>query len=138
MNHRALPLNGVLRPEKDDGNSFIDLDRLFASVLRRAMTIGLATALFMMLGAAYLVFTTPVYTSMTQILLDENLARYAEEELASPQSKQQADTQISSAVEILKSNKMALRRGATRPRCTVRCSAPGAATTASTTATASR
>ncbi|MBU3962432.1 MAG: polysaccharide biosynthesis tyrosine autokinase [Alphaproteobacteria bacterium] len=109
MNHRALPLNGVLRPEKDDGDSFIDLDRLFASVLRRAMTIGLATALFVMLGVAYLVFTTPVYTSMTQILLDENLARYAEEELASPQSKQQADTQISSAVEILKSNKMALR-----------------------------
>ena len=109
MNHRALPLNGVLRPEKDDGDSFIDLDRLFASVLRRATTIGLATALFVMLGVAYLVFTTPVYTSMTQILLDENLARYAEEELASPQSKQQADTQISSAVEILKSNKLALR-----------------------------
>lgn len=109
MNHRDLPLNGVLRPEKDNDDSFIDLDRLFASVLRRATTIGLATALFVMLGVAYLLFATPVYTSMTQILLDESLARYAEEELASPQSKQQADTQISNAVEILKSNKLALR-----------------------------
>lgn len=109
MNQRTLPLNGVLHREKDDADSFIDLDRLFASILRRATTIGLTTAVFVVLGIAYLLVTTPIYTSMTQILLDEKLSRYAEEELASQQSKQQADTQISSAVEILKSNKLALR-----------------------------
>lgn len=109
MKHRALNLNGVLRPEKEDGDSFIDLDRLFASIYRRAWTIGIVTALFLALGIVYLLFTTPIYTSQTQILLDENLSRYAEEEPSSPQNRQQVDTRISSTVEILKSNKLALR-----------------------------
>ncbi|MDX3927021.1 MAG: polysaccharide biosynthesis tyrosine autokinase [Shinella sp.] len=109
MNQRSLPLNSVLHREKENSDSFIDLDRLIAVVFRRAGIIALSVALFAMLGIAYLVFTTPAYTSMTQILLDENLSRYAEDEQASPQSRQQADTQISSAVEILKSGTLALR-----------------------------
>ncbi|NKN37289.1 polysaccharide biosynthesis tyrosine autokinase [Agrobacterium sp. a22-2] len=109
MNERSLPLNSLLQREKDNSDSFIDLDRLAAAVLRRARIVMLSVALFIMLGIAYLVFATPIYTSQTQILLDENLSRYAEEEQASAQSRQQADTQISSAVEILKSGKMALR-----------------------------
>lgn len=109
MNERSLPLNSLLHREKDNSDSFIDLDRLVAAVLRRARIVMLSVALFIMLGIAYLVFATPIYTSQTQILLDENLSRYAEEEQASAQSRQQADTQISSSVEILKSGKMALR-----------------------------
>ncbi len=109
MHQRTIPLNGVLPREKDDSDSFIDLDRLLAAILRRAGLITLTAAIFVILGIAYLVFTTPIYTSMTQILLDENLSRFAQEEQTSVQGKQQADTQISSAVEILKSNKLALR-----------------------------
>ena len=111
MNQRTLPLNGMLQRKKEpDSDSFIDLDRLFASILRRAPTIGLATAVTVMLGIVYLVFSTSIYGSMTQILLDESRSRYADDELASQQqNKQQVDTQISSAVEILKSNELALR-----------------------------
>ncbi len=109
MNQKTLPMNGVPHQKREDSDSFIDLDRLFAAILRRATTIGVATAVFVFLGVAYLVASTAIYTSMTQILLDENRSRYAEENPASQLSRQQADTQISSAVEILKSNKLALR-----------------------------
>ncbi|RUV80045.1 chain-length determining protein, partial [Mesorhizobium sp. M1A.F.Ca.IN.020.32.1.1] len=61
-----------------------------------------------MLGVAYLLFATPTYTSMTQILLDENLSKFAEEE-PTPVNSQMLDTQIASAVEILKSGELALR-----------------------------
>ncbi|MBC2773146.1 polysaccharide biosynthesis tyrosine autokinase [Rhizobium sp. AQ_MP] len=108
----SLPLpshNAAMRANKDDSDSFIDLDRLLASAWRRRVMIALTTAAFLLLGVAYLVATVPVYTSMTQILLDEEMARYTQEELAPAQSRQQVDTQISSAVEILKSNKLALR-----------------------------
>lgn len=109
MNQKTLPRNGVPSHEPEDPGSFIDLDRLFAAVLRRATTIGLTTAVFLFFGIAYLVTSTSIYTSMTQILLDEDRARYAEDTPVSQQSKQQADIQISSAVEILKSNTLALR-----------------------------
>ncbi|MFA7412993.1 MAG: polysaccharide biosynthesis tyrosine autokinase [Rhizobium sp.] len=109
MNQKTLPMNGVPHQKREDSDSFIDLDRLFAAILRRATTIGVATAVFVFLGVAYLIASTAIYTSMTQILLDENRSRYAEENPASQLSRQQADTQISSAVEILKSNKLALR-----------------------------
>jgi succinoglycan biosynthesis transport protein ExoP len=64
--------------------------------------------LFIALGVVYLLFTTPYYTSMTQILLDENLSKFAEEEPA-PANSQLLDMQIASAVEILKSGELALR-----------------------------
>ena len=97
MHQRTVPHSQVFRKEPDPSDSFIDLDRLVAILARHARLIALTVALFLALGAAYLVFTTPVYTSMTQILLDENLSR------------QQADMRISSAVEILKSGRLALR-----------------------------
>lgn len=108
MHQRILSQNSVLQREPDSSDSFIDLDRLMVILARRARLIALAVALFIALGVAYLVFTTPIYTSMTQILLDENLSRYAEETEPSPQTSQQADMRISSAVEILKSGKLAL------------------------------
>lgn len=107
MQQRPVPLSSTLTavPQSD---SFIDLDRLAAIVARRYRMILLTVALAAALAGLYLLLATPVYTSATQILLDEDLAKYAEE--AQPvQSAQQVDQQISSAVEILKSNEMALR-----------------------------
>ncbi|MCM2473486.1 polysaccharide biosynthesis tyrosine autokinase [Rhizobium sp. CG5] len=109
MNERSLPLNSLLHRQKDNSDSFIDLERLLTAVMRRTRIVALSVALMVTLGIAYLVFATPIYTSQTQILLDDSLSRYAEEEETSAQSRQQADTQISSTVEILKSGKMALR-----------------------------
>ncbi|QRM57341.1 polysaccharide biosynthesis tyrosine autokinase [Sinorhizobium sp. BG8] len=108
MHQRSLPFNSVVSREAENADSFIDLDRLMVTVLRRAKAIAIFVVAFVLLGIAYLVTATPLYTSMTQILLDDELSRYADED-RSPQSRQEADTRISSAVEILKSNTLALR-----------------------------
>lgn len=108
MNQRSLPFNSVVPKDMEEADRFIDLDRLFSVVVRRARMVGAFVVLFLVLGIAYLVFTMPFYTSMTQILLDENLSKYAEEETP-PQSSQLLDTQMASAVEILKSGELALR-----------------------------
>lgn len=107
MNQRPLPLNTVPSLRSDDPDSFIDLNRLTAIVARRSRVAAVCVIVCFILGGIYLLFATPVYTSQTQILLDENLSKYAED-TPSPQSVQQADTQISSAVEILKSGELAL------------------------------
>ncbi|GMB80081.1 succinoglycan biosynthesis transport protein ExoP [Shinella zoogloeoides] len=109
MHQRTVPHSSILRREPDPSDSFIDLNRLLAILVRRARLIGLSVALAVALGIAYLLFATPVYTSQTQILLDEDLSRYAEESEPSPQSSQQIDMRISSAAEILKSGRLALR-----------------------------
>ncbi|KRD65974.1 polysaccharide biosynthesis tyrosine autokinase [Ensifer sp. ENS10] len=108
MNQRSLPFNSVVPREMEEPDRFIDLDRLFSVIVRRARLVGAFVVLFMALGAVYLVFATSFYTSMTQILLDENLSKYAEEQ-ATPQNSQLLDTQMASAVEILKSGELALR-----------------------------
>lgn len=109
MHHRTVPHSSVFRREPDPSDSFIDLNRLLTILLRRARLIALAVAVTVALGGVYLVFAMPIYTSMTQILLDEDLSRYAEENEPSPQSSQQVDMRIASAVEILKSGRLALR-----------------------------
>src|SRR5690606_1220847 len=109
MHHRTVPHSSVFRREPDPSDSFIDLNRLLTILLRRARLIALAVAVTVALGVVYLVFATPIYTSMTQILLDEDLSHYAEENEPSPQSSQQVDMRIASAAEILKSGRLALR-----------------------------
>ncbi|WP_421592719.1 polysaccharide biosynthesis tyrosine autokinase [Shinella sp. M27] len=109
MHQRTVPNRSILRREPDPSDSFIDLNRLLTILVRRARLIGLSVALAVALGVTYLVFATPVYTSMTQILLDEDLSRYAEESEPAPQSSQQVDMRIASAAEILKSGRLALR-----------------------------
>ncbi|MBP2549828.1 succinoglycan biosynthesis transport protein ExoP [Neorhizobium galegae] len=91
-----------------DQDSFIDLDRLFSALMRRIRLIGLCVLAAMVLAGLYLLMTPPAYTAMTQILIDENLSRYAENE-TDVQSAQQIDNRMSSAVEILKSKALALR-----------------------------
>ncbi len=107
--HQRTVSHSVFRREPDPADSFIDLNRLLTILVRRARLIALSVALAVALGVAYLLLATPVYTSMTQILLDEDLSRYAEESEPSPQSSQQIDMRMASAVEILKSGRLALR-----------------------------
>lgn len=109
MHQRTVSQSRILRREPEPPDSFIDLNRLMTILVRRARLIALSVMLAVTLAVAYLVFATPVYTSMTQILLDEDLSRYAEENEPSPQSSQQVDMRIASAVEILKSGRLALR-----------------------------
>jgi polysaccharide biosynthesis transport protein len=106
MKQRGVPLS--IMPREDQPDGFIDLDRLLAVVIRRARLVAAFVVLFIMLGVAYLLFATPIYTAMTSILLDENLSKYAQEE-PTPTNSQLQDNQIASAVEILKSGELALR-----------------------------
>lgn len=108
MNQKNFTFHPALgKAQGADG--FIDLDKLMAILARRARTIGIGVAVCVVLAVVYLMFATPLYTSMTQILLDENMSKYAEDQPSPAASSQQADMEISSAVEILKSNEMALR-----------------------------
>jgi polysaccharide biosynthesis transport protein len=104
INLRSKTFPGANR----DQDSFIDLDRLFSALMRRIRLIGLCVIAAMVLAGLYLLMTPPAYTAMTQILIDENLSRYAENE-TDIQSAQQIDNRMSSAVEILKSKALALR-----------------------------
>jgi succinoglycan biosynthesis transport protein ExoP len=107
MHQKNFTFHSAL-PQTEAQDSFIDLDRLMAVVVRRIRTIIFAVAAFVILAVAYLLTATASYTSMTQILLDESMTKYAEDQPPAA-SSQQADMEIASAVEILKSNEMALR-----------------------------
>ncbi|MEK1894556.1 MAG: polysaccharide biosynthesis tyrosine autokinase [Rhizobium sp.] len=108
MNQRNLTLHSSLPKAADDSDSFIDIDRLIAIVIRRAGSVALCVAATVTLAVVYLLFATAQYTSMTQILLDDDIAKYAQDPTPAA-SSQQVDMQIASAVEILKSNELALR-----------------------------
>ncbi|MBO9196201.1 polysaccharide biosynthesis tyrosine autokinase [Rhizobium sp. 16-449-1b] len=108
MNQRNLTLHSSLPKAPDDSDSFIDIDRLIAILMRRVGSIALCVAATVTLAVIYLLFSTSQYTSMTQVLLDDSMTKYAQD--ATPvANSQQVDMQIASAVEILKSNQLALR-----------------------------
>lgn len=94
--------------ETRDSDTFIDLDKLWAAAFRRLGVIVVCLIATVTLAGLYLLTAQPTYTAMTQILIDENLSRYAEDERDS-QTAQQIDNRMSSAVEILKSKALALR-----------------------------
>ncbi|MFN7023708.1 MAG: Wzz/FepE/Etk N-terminal domain-containing protein [Pseudorhizobium sp.] len=98
----------AFRNNEPADDSFIDLDKLWAAVGRRIGIIIACVVATMVIAGIYLFTAQPTYTAMTQILIDENLSRYAEEQ-DNIQSAQQIDNRMSSAVEILKSKAMALR-----------------------------
>jgi succinoglycan biosynthesis transport protein ExoP len=108
MNQRNLTLHSTLPKAPDDSDSFIDIDRLIAILMRRVGSIALCVGAMVTLAAIYLLFSTSQYTSMTQILLDDSMTKYAQD-AAPVANSQQVDMQIASAVEILKSNELALR-----------------------------
>jgi polysaccharide biosynthesis transport protein len=98
----------IFPSETRDSDTFIDLDKLWAAAIRRSGVIAICLIVTVALAGVYLVLAKPVYTAATNILIDENLSRYAEEQ-QDAQSAQQLDNRMSSAVEILKSKALALR-----------------------------
>ncbi|MGF9692449.1 Wzz/FepE/Etk N-terminal domain-containing protein [Rhizobium sp. 0TCS1.26] len=107
MDHINLRSTGFAAANRDQ-DAFIDLDRLMTAVMRRARLIIICVICSMVLAGVYLLLASPRYTAMTQILIDENLSRYADDEQTS-QSAQLIDNRMSSAVEIVKSKALALR-----------------------------
>src|ERR1044072_7528973 len=98
----------IFPSETRDNDTFIDLDKLWAAAIRRSGVIVVCLIATIALAGLYLVMAQPIYTAMTQILVDENLSRYADDPPDS-QTAQQIDNRMSSAVEILKSKALALR-----------------------------
>src|SRR5690606_18460576 len=78
MNQRNRSRHSTVPKGSDDADSFIDVDRLIAIVIRRAGSIALCVVTLVALAGVYLLFATPQYTSMTQILLDDSMTKYAE------------------------------------------------------------
>src|SRR4051812_32042899 len=106
MNHRNFPLNGRIAMSPEDADSFIDLEQLVAAARRQIKVVALCAALGLAMGVVYLVFTPRVYTAVTDILLDDNLTRFAEDKDTAP-ARMQADAMVLSEVEILKSSRLA-------------------------------
>jgi len=98
----------IFPAETRDSDTFIDLDKLWAAAIRRLRVIIICLVATVVLAGLYLFTAQPIYTALTQILIDDNLSRYAEDEQNS-QTAQQIDNRMSSAVEILKSKALALR-----------------------------
>ncbi|MBP1852960.1 succinoglycan biosynthesis transport protein ExoP [Rhizobium halophytocola] len=94
--------------DRQDNDSFIDLDKLWSAFIRRISVIVSFVIVAIVLAGLYLFTAQPVYTAMTQLLLDENVSRFVDDKNSS-ESAQQTDNRISSAVEILKSKSLALR-----------------------------
>jgi succinoglycan biosynthesis transport protein ExoP len=92
--------------EPDEADRFIDLERLAVIAMRQIRVVALCAAVGLALGIVYLLFTPAQYTSGTRILLDDTLTKFAEEKDAGP-SRVQADSMVSSEVEILKSARLA-------------------------------
>ena len=107
MNHGSFPLKnqGVMPGTRSD--EFIDLDMLLAATRRQFRFVGQLAVLGLVLGAIYLVFTPSLYTASTQILLDDSLTKFAEDNKQPPAAGAQADAMVLSEVEILKSNRLA-------------------------------
>ncbi|RWX79314.1 polysaccharide biosynthesis tyrosine autokinase [Neorhizobium lilium] len=97
----------IFPSESKDADSFIDLDKLWTAAMRRLGVIIVCVIAAVVLAGLYLLTAQPNYTAMTQILLDENLSRYAED-ATDNQTAQLIDNRMSSAVEILKSKALAL------------------------------
>ncbi|MCJ8517465.1 polysaccharide biosynthesis tyrosine autokinase [Pseudorhizobium tarimense] len=108
MEQMSFRSRSMFRDNEQDSDSFIDLDKLWTAVMRRLGIIIACVVAAMILASIYLFAAQPTYTAMTQILIDENLSRFAEEQ-DEVQSAQQIDNRMSSAVEILKSKALALR-----------------------------
>ncbi|CDN55680.1 Succinoglycan biosynthesis transport protein ExoP [Neorhizobium galegae bv. officinalis bv. officinalis str. HAMBI 1141] len=98
----------IFPSETRDHDTFIDLDKLWAAAIRRSGVIVVCLVVTVVLAGVYLVMAQPIYTALTQILIDDNLSRYADDPQDS-QTAQQIDNRMSSAVEILKSKALAVR-----------------------------
>jgi len=106
MNQGRFPLGKAVSDPAVEADGFIDLERLLAAARRQVRVVALFGALGLALGVVYLLFTPPVYTASTNILLDDSLTKFAEDKQMPPLGPQ-GDSMVLSEVEILKSARLA-------------------------------
>jgi polysaccharide biosynthesis transport protein len=88
-------------------DDFIDLDRLVAIVMRRFPAVLLCAVVAAMLGVLYIIVATPQYTSSTQILVDQDLAKVAGQ-TPTPAASEEVEADTASQIAILESSRLAL------------------------------
>ncbi|OJU01157.1 MAG: chain-length determining protein [Rhizobiales bacterium 65-79] len=107
MHQKTYPLSGTLPSDRGESDQFIDLERLFTIGARRARVIALCAILGLVLGVLYLIFTPPEYTAVTDVLIDDSLAKYAQDTDNPAPLPSQVDALVLSEVEIMKSERLA-------------------------------
>lgn len=96
-------------PGQTSGSAdFIDFDRLVTIAMRRAWLVAGCAVLALAIGIAYLLVAPKTYTAQTSILLDNNLAKYASDQPSPAPQAAETDSDVSSEIEILKSQQLAL------------------------------
>ena len=93
MDQMSFRSRSMFRNDEAERDGFIDLDKLWAAVERRLGVIIACVLASMLLAGIYLFAAQPTYTAMTQILIDDNLSRFAEEQ-EDVQSAQQIDNRM--------------------------------------------
>jgi polysaccharide biosynthesis transport protein len=92
--------------ESDSGSRALDLDQLLAATRRQIRIVGFAAGVGGLLGLAYAISATPLYTATTDLLIDGQKDKTA---LTASIAELTFDTgAIDSQVEVLKSEKIAL------------------------------
>jgi succinoglycan biosynthesis transport protein ExoP len=107
MYQRNQPLSGPFRPTPEQANEFIDLEQLLAIAQRRVWIVILCAIAGLVLGVLYLLVTPPEYTSVTDVLIDDSMQKYAQDTASPAPAAAQLDAQVYSQVEIMKSEKLA-------------------------------
>jgi succinoglycan biosynthesis transport protein ExoP len=107
MFQKNQPLNGPFRPAPDRRDEFIDLEQLLAIAARRAQVVILCAVVGLALGVAYLIFTPPEYTALTEVLIDDSMQKYSQDTASPVPAAAQLDALVYSQVEIMKSERLA-------------------------------
>jgi succinoglycan biosynthesis transport protein ExoP len=102
----APPAGAEGEYESVGGSRALDLEQLLAAARRQARVVGFAAAVGGLLGLAYAISATPLYTATTDLLIDSQKDKT---ELSASIAELTFDTgAIDSQVEVLKSEKIAL------------------------------
>ncbi|WP_083656229.1 polysaccharide biosynthesis tyrosine autokinase [Mongoliimonas terrestris] len=93
-------------PNADAGGTSLDIDWLLAAARRQMKVVGLATLIGLLLGTAYAITATPVYTAKTTVLID-GLKTNALTELERSADFLRENGGVESQVLVIKSEKIA-------------------------------
>lgn len=97
---------GMGSAEQTSGFEPIALDLILAALRRRMLLIGIATLTGMVLGAAYIMLTVPLYTSSTDVLIDKGTSGVIGNVSMSTDVFQD-DADMTTQVEVLRSQQLA-------------------------------
>lgn len=94
------------RTPKASGQVMVYLDRLLVMLARHLRTLVISAAIGLIVALAWIYFSPPSYTSVTEILIDENLTKFGSDAADVP-AFIQADSMVLNQIQILQSTRLA-------------------------------